>query len=103
MPQMYKIQKRDSDAADWLDMKPMKGWFDHIDLTYKEARSIVSEYKKLSKTKNYRVLKQGKNDTIMPCVICNKSIKVSEPSGSSDGGITHTHDECLRTKLQKNR
>lgn len=94
MPSLYKIQKRDSTESEWEDMKPTKGWFDHIDLSYNDARSIVKEYKELSKTKNYRTIKQGKHDTIMPCSICLKSIKVSERSGSSDGGITHTHDDC---------
>lgn len=99
MANLYKIQKRDNEESEWYDFEPMKGWFNHIDLTYNEARSVVSEYKSLSKTKNYRLIKQGKNDKIMPCTYCNKSIKVQEPSSSSDGGITHIHDDCLRKKF----
>lgn len=91
---LYKIQTRNSVDDEWVDQKPMKGWFNTIDLSYNEARSIVREYKELTKTKNYRTIKQGKNDTIMPCTICHKSIKVNEKSGSSDGGITHSHDDC---------
>lgn len=98
MPNKYKIQTRKSIDDEWVDMKPMKGWFDTIDLTYNEARSIVKEYKGLSGTKNYRTIKQGKNDTIMPCTICLKSIKVNERSSSYDGGITHIHDDCRYKK-----
>lgn len=103
MANLYKIQTRKSDDDEWVDMQPMKGWFNTIDLSYNEARSIVSEFKGLSKTKNYRTIKQGKNDTIKPCTICHKSIKVNENSGSADGGITYSHDDCRYKQFEQRR
>lgn len=99
MPNLYKIQIRDSLESEWRDMHPIKGLFNTIDLSYNEARSIVSDFNGLSKTKNHRTIKQGKNDVIKPCTICNKSIKIQEDSGTSDGGVTYTHDACRRNKM----
>lgn len=101
MPNLYKIQTRDNPESEWHDMKPIKGWFDHIDLTYSDACAVVREYKGLSGTKDYRTIKQGKNDTIMPCTVCGKSIKILESYGSCDGGISHIHDKCHYEQLMK--
>lgn len=54
----YKIEIFDTKLGVWRDMKPIKGISDNRDLEYHEARSLASDYKGLSGTKNYRYAKQ---------------------------------------------
>lgn len=54
----YKIEIFDTKLGVWRDMKPIKGISDNRDLEYHEARSLASDYKGLSGTKNYRHAKQ---------------------------------------------
>lgn len=58
MGKLYKVQMRDSEDAPWRDLQPLKGMYEHRNHTYAEARGIVSDYKGLSGTRNFRCVVQ---------------------------------------------
>lgn len=58
MGKLYKVQMRESESAPWVDLRPLKGMYEHRNHTYAEARGIVSDYKGLSGTRNFRCVVQ---------------------------------------------
>lgn len=58
MGKLYRIQMRQNETSPWVDLKPLKGMYDHRNHTYAEARSIVADYKGLSGTRNFRYVVQ---------------------------------------------